>query len=158
MMRTTAGKQQREQLSLLFKETVSLYWRLSADASAIYGLGDLSGPRRTLLLSLAEGGPQTVARLARGRGQSRQRLQPLVNALLDEGSLLAVANPMHKRSPLIMLTTNGEKRVRDILKTEGALMARLRLATPTRKLTEAAAVLREVRQMLEEQLPALLKR
>jgi hypothetical protein len=69
------------ELGWLFKETVSLYLRLTSDASAIHGHGALSGPRRTVLTAFAQSGPQTVARLARSRAQSRQRLQPLINGL-----------------------------------------------------------------------------
>ena len=40
------------------------------------------GRVRTILVALAEAGPQTVSRLARARGQARQRIQPLMNALI----------------------------------------------------------------------------
>jgi DNA-binding MarR family transcriptional regulator len=144
------------ELANLFKETVALYLRLTADASAIHGLGSLSGPRRTLLVALAEAGPQTAARLARARAQSRQRLQPLINRLIADGLLEATSNPMHRRSPLLVLTPKGEAQARHVVETEAALREQLRLATPPRKLAEAAAVLREVREALEQQLGALL--
>ncbi len=144
------------ELSALFKEVVALYLRLTADASAIHGLGELSGPRRTVLTALAGSGPQTVARLARSRAQARQRVQPLVNALIEEGLVEALPNPMHQRSPLIVLTAAGQQRAREMLKAEMVLLAKLRLAASPRELARAAGVLRDVRETLERQLPALL--
>ena len=102
----------RANLFSLFKETVALYHRLTAEASAIHRRGSLSGPRRTVLVALSQSGPQTVARLARTRAQARQRLQPLVHGLIQEGLAKAVENPMHVQSPLIVLTAKGEKEVR----------------------------------------------
>lgn len=155
-MRDAAGN--RADLFSLFKETVALYHRLTAEASAIHRRGSLSGPRRTVLVALSQSGPQTVARLARTRAQARQRLQPLVNGLIQEGLAKAVENPMHVQSPLIVLTAKGEKEVRQILTREADLQSRLRLHSSARSVAAAVAVLRDVRGALEQQLPAMLAR
>jgi DNA-binding MarR family transcriptional regulator len=139
----------RPELARLFEETVALYLRLTAAAAGIYGTGEMSGPRRTLLVMLAGTGPQTVAHMARARAQSRQRLQPLVNALVDEGRLERVDNPLHRRSPLIGLTAHGQATVRYITETEGVLRAQLPLAVSRRSLLSAARVLHRVRAALE---------
>ena len=152
---TAAGRRRRE-LDRLFKETVSLYWQLTADASRIHGRGDVSGPRRTILMALAEAGPQTVSRLARARGQARQRIQPLMNALIRDGLVHAAANPMHRQSPLMDLTSSGLAHVEENRSREGALLERLRLQVPAARLRDAARVLETVRTTLEQQLPALL--
>ena len=152
---TAAGRRRRE-LDRLFKETVSLYWRFTADASRIHGRGDVSGPRRTILMALAEAGPQTVSRLARARGQARQRIQPLMNALIRGGLVHAAANPMHRQSPLMVLTASGLAHVEEIRSREGALLERLSLQVPAARLRDAARVLEAVRTTLEQQLPALL--
>ena len=144
-------------LAVLFRETVSLYWRLTADSAAIHGVGELSGPRRTILTGLHETGPQTVAHLARSRAQARQRLQPIINSLIDDGLLTPEPNPVHKRSPLMVLTAKGEKHVRHILATEAALLARLRPASSSSEMLKAAAVLQDVRETLRKQLPELLR-
>ena len=81
------------QLSEFFDESVRVYLRLSALAVRMHGKGPMSGPRRTVLLGLARSGPRTVAQMAREREQSRQRFQPLVNALIADGLLEAVPNP-----------------------------------------------------------------
>ena len=126
-------------LGVLFDETVSLYFRLTADAAMIHGQGTLSGPRRTVLASLARSGPLTVAQMARARGQSRQRFQPLVNRLLAEGLVEANSNPRHKASPLIALTVRGKAEVRRSLEREAALRERLIVASPAKMLLQAAA-------------------
>jgi len=144
------------QLEQLFGETVALYLRLTADATRIHHDGDLSGPRRTLLTALAETGPQTVARLAGARSQSRQRLQPLVNGLVADGLVAAVANPAHKQSPLVVLTAKGERKVRQIRERERALLAQLEFGVSARQLRVASTALRQVRETLETQLPPLL--
>ena len=145
------------ELALLFDETVALYLRLTATASAIYRKGEMSGPRRTILVALAASGPQTVAQLARTRAQSRQRLQPLVNNLAREGLVTLTANPAHRRSPLVALTAAGRRSARRIVETESALRARLRIPVAPKRLAAAAAVLRRVRQALAAQMDDVLR-
>jgi DNA-binding MarR family transcriptional regulator len=82
----------------------------------------------------------------------------VINGLVDAGLLKAVANPMHVRSPLMMLTPKGEKEARDIAEREEALMAQLQIAASPQRMADAAAVLQSVRQAIEQQLPALLAR
>jgi DNA-binding MarR family transcriptional regulator len=145
-----------EPLGRLFDETVRLYLRLTADATLIHRDGPLSGPRRTVLVGLARSGPQTVATMARVRAQSRQRFQPLVNRLIEDGLVVARSNPAHRQSPLIALTPEGESTVRQIVETERRLRAGFKMPVSTRALTRSAVVLRSVREALEAQLPALL--
>lgn len=147
-----ATREQHRQLMRLFEETVLLYLRLTALAARMHGRGPLSGPRRTVLTSLARTGPQTVAQMARRRAQSRQRLQPLVNALLSEGLLEALPNPAHKQSPLIALTARGRQAVARFKRTEEAWRSRLAIATPARRIEQTVAVVTEVRNSLERLL------
>ena len=142
---------------MLFGETVSLYLRLSAGSAAIHGFGQLSGPRRTVLSAIAEPGEHTVARLARARAQSRQRLQPLINALAETRLIEFKANPMHKRSPIVVLTARGQREVQRIRQVEGAILGKLPLAVGPKQLVEAALVLRGVREVLEQHMPAPVK-
>ena len=146
----------RPELGELFDEAVSLYLRLTAIAATMYRRGELSGPRRTLLRALARSGPQTVAHLARARAQSRQRLQPLVNALIDEGLLGTQPNPWHKQSPLVHLTPRGQKVAQEIGKREGILRDKLLLVSSRRRVVQAVDVLRDVRAALERQAGDLL--
>ena len=51
----------------------------------------------------------------------------------------------------------GETAIRRILQTEDSLRARLRLDIPARRLTTAAAVLRDVRLALASQMDGILR-
>jgi DNA-binding MarR family transcriptional regulator len=131
---------------------VLMYLRLTALAARIHRMGPLSGPRRTVLASLARTGPLTVAQMARERLQSRQRFQPLVNALIDEGLLEAVPNAAHKQSPLIVLTPKGRKVVDRIHRVEQEGRSKLEISTSRAKLRQTVEVVREVRVALERVL------
>ncbi len=147
---TRRKPESRLELARLFEETVGLYWRLTRAASAIYGRGPLSGPRRTILLAFARAEPQTVARLASSRAQSRQRLQLLVNALIAEGLLERKKNPFHQRSDLIGLTTRGHAAVRYIVATEARLRSLLPLTVSNRSLAMASDVVHRVNAMFDD--------
>jgi DNA-binding MarR family transcriptional regulator len=67
----------------------------------------LGSGMRGLLLSLEYAGPTSVSKLAAMRPVSRQFVQRLVDELLVGGWVEAIANPQHKRSPLIRLTVKG---------------------------------------------------
>lgn len=137
------------ELDELFDESVRVYLRLSAVAARMHGRGPLSGPRRTVLLGLARSGPQTVAQMARQREQSRQRFQPLVNALMADGLLHAIPNPAHRQSPLIDLTPKGRTTVQRIRQIEAAWRPRLNLAVSKARLKDTVDVMRQLRAALE---------
>jgi hypothetical protein len=58
---------------------------------------------------------------------------------------------------LIALTTRGEKTVTQIVETEAALRGRLKLTMSSGRVARAAAVLRDVRLALENQLPKIVR-
>ena len=137
------------QLGEFFDESVRVYLRLSALAVKMHGKGPLSGPRRTVLLGLARSGPRTVAQMAREREQSRQRFQPLVNALIADGLLAAVPNPAHRQSPLIALTAKGERAVQRIQQIEVEWRPRLHVHVSTLRLKDTVDVMQLIRTELE---------
>lgn len=152
MRRKATRESKSDQVARLFEENVLLYLRLNAWAARFYGKGQLSGPRRTVLVSLASSGPQTVAQMARRRSQSRQRFQPLVDALVADGLLQASPNPAHRQSPLIELTARGRKMVDRIHRIEGMWRSRLKLTHPVRQISQTVEVVRAVRLQLERLL------
>jgi DNA-binding MarR family transcriptional regulator len=151
-MRSTTRRDRSAAIGRLFDETVLLYLRLSALAARLYGKGPLSGPRRTVLATLARTGPQTVAQMARLRAQPRQRFQPLVNALLEEGLVEALANPAHRQSPLIALTPRGRRMVRDIHRVEQRGRQRLKTRSTTTQIANSADVVRDLRLAVDREL------
>ena len=151
------GARERE-LGKLFDETVLVYLRLTAVATRLHGSGPLSGPRRTVLAALADGGPQTVAQLARTRAQSRQRFQPLINALLEDQLVEAVPNPAHRQSPLIVITAKGRRAVERMRAIEAKGRRDMKIAASASQVAAATAVLHEVRIDLERVLAELSRR
>jgi DNA-binding MarR family transcriptional regulator len=143
------------QVGELFDAVVLLYLRLSALSARIHGGGALSGPRRTVLVGLSRTGPQTVAQMARVRAQSRQRFQPLVNALISDGLVRAIPNPAHKQSSLIELTQRGHRAVARIHAIEGAGHARVGTNLSALSLSRSLAVLRSVTADIEREIAAL---
>ena len=91
----------------------SAFHRVGAAGDIIHAPLGLSSGMRGLLLSLDHAGPISVPRLAAMRPVSRQFVQKLVDELRASGWVDVMANPVHKRSPLICLTQKG----RDILVT-----------------------------------------
>lgn len=150
--RTTTHTQH---LAMLFDATVTLYLKLSALSTKLHGGGPLSGPRRTVLVGLSRTGPQTVAHMARIRAQSRQRFQPLVNALIRDGLVQAIPNPAHKLSYLIELTPRGRRAVAHIHAVEGASRARVGTTLSRHSLARSVGVLRAVTADIERELAAL---
>ena len=146
------------QLAQLFDATVTLYLRLSALSTRLHGGGRLSGPRRTVLVGLARTGPQTVAQMARGRSQSRQRFQPLVNRLQRDGLVRAVPNAAHKQSPLIELTAAGRREVARIHDIEGRGRGRVATGISSMTLARTVAVMRAVIADIERELQTLSSR
>ena len=136
-------------MARLFEESVRFYLCLNHIASLMHRHGEQSGARRTVLVTLARTGPATVAQIARARHEARQRIQPLVNALVKDGILEYATNPAHKRSPLVRLTSKGNAAVRRIVAIESAARAQLDLDASPRALTAATNVLRRVRTALE---------
>ena len=150
--RLPAVASREQELARLFDETVLLYLRLTALAARLHGAGPLSGPRRTVLAGLADTGPQTVAQMARVRAQSRQRFQPLINALIADGLVEPLPNPAHRQSPLMILTAKGRRavaRMRD-LETKGR--RQMKIAASARQVAAATAVLRDARRDIERVL------
>jgi DNA-binding MarR family transcriptional regulator len=146
------------ELARLFDETVLVYLRLSAVATRLHGGGPMSGPRRTVLAALADGGPQTVAQMARARLQSRQRFQPLINALIEDDLVEAMPNPAHRQSPLMVITAKGRRAVERMRSIEAKGRRDMKIRASARQVAAATAVLHEVRRELERVMAELGRR
>jgi DNA-binding MarR family transcriptional regulator len=53
--------------------------------------------------------PAPVAHVAREMGLARQSVQRLVDHLVEEGILAYQENPHHRRAPVVVMTTRGQK-------------------------------------------------
>lgn len=64
---------------------------------------------RFQLLGVLSDGDATVPAIARELGLTRQSVQRVADMLLSEGSIVALPNPDHARSPLMHLTDAGRE-------------------------------------------------
>ena len=132
----------------LVDETRLLFHRLRQVAEQVHGGGETTAARRGVLQSLRRDGPLTVPQMARQRPVSRQHVQVLVNALLDDGHVELIENPAHKRSKLVRLTLAGTTLIDAMLERERRLVEKAGIDIAATRLRDAAAVLCEVRELL----------
>jgi DNA-binding MarR family transcriptional regulator len=126
-----------------------LYFLLRAAGDALHADLGITAGMRGVMTSLAAG-PRTVPDLARERLVSRQHIQTLVNALLAGGLASMRPNPQHRRSPLVGLTDEGRRRLKEMQEREAALLAR---TAPSVSPVELAAAMR-LFDLLERDLAA----
>ena len=154
-MNTGRARSERSVVKVI-NETRTLFHRLKVAAEALHRQGQTSGGRRGVLMSLRRHGPQTVPQLARARPVSRQHIQMLVNPLAEEGLVELIDNPVHKRSKLVRLTSEGRLAVDEIERREQPVLDALsdgleRFGVEDSQLEQTAKVLSALGALLEDQ-------
>lgn len=147
--RASLGK---DALGALVDETVLLDQRLQWVAERIYGDDGKRGTRRGLLRGLVRYGPQTVPALARARAVTRQNVQPVVDALVEDGLARLAANPRHARSPLVVATDRGAALVAHWDRVTARVLAAVGRGLSARDIEVTARTLRAVRERFETRL------
>lgn len=79
---------------------------------------NMTPPQRNVLLELLKVDSKTVSKMAKERPVSRQRMQVIVNGLLEKGYVSSIDNPNHAKSNLIKITEKGEKIINEIIQRE----------------------------------------
>ena len=130
----------------LINEVRLLYQSLVQFGDAIHAGSNVSMGMRAVMEYLDRNGDATVPQVARARRVSRQRIQTLVNPLLERGLVESISNPASKRSPLITLTKTGAKTILEMRRREGRNM---HLAVSDDQIIRAARTLSELRRGLE---------
>ena len=130
----------------LINEVRLLYQSLVQFGDAIHAGSNVSMGMRAVMEYLDRNGDATVPQVARARRVSRQRIQTLVNPLLERGLVESISNPASKRSPLITLTKTGAKTILEMRRREGRKM---HLAVSDDQIIRAARTLSELRRGLE---------
>jgi DNA-binding MarR family transcriptional regulator len=82
--------------------------RLEALDDALRQDVGITAAMRAVMESLYEGGPQTVPQIARFKKVTRQHIQVLADKLVAAELASTRDNPGNRRSPLLMLTKQGE--------------------------------------------------
>lgn len=102
--------------------TRRLFQRLRTSSDELLEGTGINASQRAVLEFLDLHQPQTVSNMAREKSVSRQHIQTVVNDLLAFGLVEAQDNPAHKRSPLIMMTTQGKKLFKKITQKEAKVL------------------------------------
>lgn len=122
--------------------------RVTRVAEALHADESISIGMRGVLEYLLRNSQATVPTIARSRHVSRQLIQTLVSALLDQGLVALVANPAHRRSALVSLTPDGEGLILRMRDKERAFFESLRINLSEARLTAATRTLQALRAEL----------
>jgi DNA-binding MarR family transcriptional regulator len=101
------------------------------------------------VLSVASGGPHTVAQIARRLGYARQSVQRTADQLVRDGLARYRPNPDHKNSPFVELTESGAAALREITKAAHKWHVRLAKQVDRADLLVTLTVVRSLCAALE---------
>lgn len=138
-----------EALEGLFDEVRLGLHRIVQVTEALHADEPVSLGMRAVLEFLSRNGDASVPQIARSRHVTRQHVQSLVNALADLSLVALRDNPAHRRSPLVALTTDGERAMRRLRNAERRAFGGLRIDATNADLEAATRTLRAVRSALE---------
>ncbi len=141
-----------EPLTRLVREIRTSFNLLRALAEQLSADLGINPSMRAVLEGLASGEGRTVPDLARERGVSRQHIQTVMNALLEQGLVRAVENPGHKRSVFYRLTRGGAEAFARVRAREAGPLAALAGALPEAEIDQARALIARLNGELESQV------
>lgn len=144
--RTAASPQS---IDLLLRENLFLFFRARALGDRMFaGVGQSPG-KISLMRSVYEEGPQSVAQIARARPVARQGVQRMADQLAADGLIDFVENPAHMRSKLVRLTPAG-RRLLDSIQGGAALWPReLLTGFDQREVDAAIDITRRMRELMQ---------
>ena len=98
----------------LLRENLFLFFRARAIGDRMFARVGQSAGKISLMRSVYEEGPQSVAQIARARPVARQGVQRMADQLASDGLVEFTDNPAHMRSRLVRLTPAGRKLLESI--------------------------------------------
>lgn len=125
------------------------FQRLRRVADGLHDDLAINASKRAILEDLSVTGPRTVPQIAAAKDVSRQHVQKIVDALINQECAVFVANPEHRRSPFVELTDTGRKIFAEIRKREAKLLGRLSEAMDPRSVKAATTTLHQLLASLE---------
>lgn len=102
----------------LVNEIRGFYQTLVAIGNELQEGSGITMGMRTVLEFLNNNGDHTVPQIARVRRVTRQRIQNVVDRLMEAGLVATRDNPSSKRSPLITVTPQGKSAIQQMRKRE----------------------------------------
>jgi DNA-binding MarR family transcriptional regulator len=144
--------QDLKSLTQLIREIRTCFNQLKALSEKLNsGLG-VNPSMRAVLEGLDAETGRTVPDLANERGVSRQHVQTVMNALLDENLVRVEENPEHKRSVLYLLTPEGTQTFEQVRKREADPMFQLASALPEAGTKQARDLIKLLNEHLKSQI------
>lgn len=143
-----------DRLTALVLEVFRVYGLIEAHGTRLSQPHGESTARWRVLGAVARAeGREAVSQLARRMGLTRQGVQRTANALERDGLIEFAANPEHRRSPLVQLTSKGETVLHRLAKAQIAWSNAAAVDFDMDALDRAAAVLRQLAERLSSDDP-----
>jgi len=137
-------------IDLLIREILFTFFRLNATGERLFAkIGQTPG-KISLMRSLLEQGPQSVAQIARARPVARQAVQRMADELVEHALIEFVENPTHRRAKLARLTPNGRKLIEEAISAELKWAGRLTRNFSKREVEIARQVIRRLTEILAD--------
>ena len=136
----------------LVEQTYRLYYAFRQADCLLHGTQETTEAERGPLFALFADGPMSVPALARARSVTRQRIQQIMNSLVEVGFVERRANPASEKSPLYGVSARGRKKVLAMLGKERKMFRDFSSVTTERKLRTTISVLHSVREEIERRL------
>lgn len=105
---------------------------------------------RWQVLGAVAGGPASVAQVAREMGLARQSVQRTADLLAADGLVRYADNPHHRRAKLVTMTPEGQQAHERIGQRQARWANRIGGQHDLGQMRTAAAVLRHLRESLEQ--------
>jgi len=144
-------------VDLLIREILFSFFRLNATGERLFARFGHTPGKVSLMRSLMEQGPQSVAQIARARPVTRQAVQRMADELAEQGLIEFVENPTHRRAKLARLTAEGKQLMDEAMAAELKLAGRLAHNFSDREVEIAREVIQRLTVILtDERLAPLL--
>src|SRR5215471_53879 len=138
-------------MDLLIREILFSFFRLNTTGERLFaGIGQTPG-KVSLMRSLMEQAPQSVAQIARARPVARQGVQRMADELAEQELIEFVENPTHRRAKLTRLTGKGKKMMDETMAAELKWAGRLARNFSEREVEIARQVIRQLTAILADE-------
>jgi DNA-binding MarR family transcriptional regulator len=138
-------------MDLLIREVLFSFFRLNGTGERLFaGLGQTPG-KVSLMRSLKEQGPQSVAQIARARPVARQAVQRMADELAEQGLIEFGENPSHRRAKLARLTAEGKNLMDEAMAAELRWAGRLARYFNEREVEIARDVIQRLTKILADE-------
>jgi len=148
LKRTLGESASALEMDLLIREILFCFFRLNATGNQLFAGSGLTPGQVSLMRSLLDEGPQSVAQIARSRPVARQGVQRMADQLAVGGLLEFVENPSHRRAKLARLTARGERVINHAIAEELKWAGNIARRFDAREVMVARKLIRRLMEML----------